>query len=84
MGTFNLCLNQTIQPYKAEPEALQIIWKAFWQVCGIWTTVSAYIKVQGLFIRHIINYTGYNQKWNVNQIRSTQWTVQKNKKNIYI
>ncbi len=39
---------------------------------------------QGFFIRHIINYTGYNQKWNVNQIRSTQWTVQKNKKNIYI
>ncbi len=36
-------------------------------------------KVQGLFIRHIINYTGYNQKRNVNQIRSAQWTVQKNK-----
>ncbi len=36
-------------------------------------------KVQGFFIRHIINYTGYNQKWNVNQIRSAQWTVQKNK-----
>ncbi len=25
---------------------------------------------QGLFIRHILNYTGYNQKWNVNQDRS--------------
>ncbi len=37
------------------------------------------IKVQGFFILHIINYTGYNQKWNVNQIRSAQWTVQKNK-----
>ncbi len=35
-------------------------------------------KVQGLFIRHILNYTGYNQKWNVNQVRSAQWTVQKN------
>ncbi len=23
---------------------------------------------------HIINYTGYNQKWNVNQIRSAQWS----------
>ncbi len=37
------------------------------------------LKVQGLFIRHILNYTGYNQKWNVNQDRSAQWTVQKNK-----
>ncbi len=31
---------------------------------------------QGFFICHIINYTGYNQKWNVGQIRSAQWTVQ--------
>ncbi len=23
------------------------------------------IKVQCFFIRHILNYTGYNQKWNV-------------------
>ncbi len=38
-------------------------------------------KVQGLFIHHILNYTGYNQKWNVNQIRSAQWTVPK-KKNV--
>ncbi len=22
-------------------------------------------KVQGSFIRHILNYTGYNQEWNV-------------------
>ncbi len=22
-------------------------------------------KVQGSFIRHILNYTGYNQQWNV-------------------
>ncbi len=36
-------------------------------------------KVQGLFIRHKLNYTGYNQKWNVNQVRSAQWTVQKKK-----
>ncbi len=35
------------------------------------------LKVQGLFIRHILNYTGYNQKLNVNQVRSAQWTVQK-------
>ncbi len=41
-------------------------------------------KVQGFFICHIINYTGYNQKWNVNQIRSAQWTVQKNKNKNYI
>ncbi len=39
------------------------------------------VKVQGFFIRHILNYTGYNQKWNVNQVRSAQWTVQKNKSN---
>ncbi len=31
---------------------------------------------QGFFICHMINYTGYNQKWNVDQIRSAQWTVQ--------
>ncbi len=42
------------------------------------------IKVQGFFIRHIIYYTGYNQKWNVNQIRSAQWTVQKNKNNMKV
>ncbi len=35
---------------------------------------------QGFFICHIINYTGYNQKWNVDQIRSAQWTVQRIKK----
>ncbi len=34
-------------------------------------------KVQGFFICHMINYTGYNQKWNVGQIRSAQWTVQR-------
>ncbi len=34
-------------------------------------------RVQGFFICHIINYTGYNQKWNVDQIRSAQWTVQR-------
>ncbi len=44
----------------------------------VWRSAQ-YYKVQGFFIRHIINYTGYNQKWNVNQIRSAQWTVQKNK-----
>ncbi len=32
---------------------------------------------QGFFICHMINYTGYNQKWNVDQIRSAQWTVQR-------
>ncbi len=37
---------------------------------------------QGFFICHMINYTGYNQKWNVGQIRSAQWTVQRIKKNI--
>ncbi len=40
---------------------------------------------QGFFICHMINYTGYNQKWNVVQIRSAQWTVQRiKKKKIYI
>ncbi len=52
-----------------------IIWHFSNMKDSIWTN----IKVQGFFICHIINYTGYNQKWNVNQIRSTQWTVQKNK-----
>ncbi len=33
-------------------------------------------KVQGFFIGHILNYTEYNQQWNVSQVRSTQWTVQ--------
>ncbi len=28
--------------------------------------VFSQFKVQGLFIRHILNYTGYNQKLNVN------------------
>ncbi len=42
------------------------------------------VKVQGFFIRHIINYTGYNQKLNVNQIRSAQWTVQKNTNDIKV
>ncbi len=41
-------------------------------------------KVQDFFICHIINYTEYNQKWNENQIRSTQWTVQNNKNTNYI
>ncbi len=30
------------------------------------------VKVQGFFICHMINYTGYNQKWNVGQIRCIQ------------
>ncbi len=41
-------------------------------------------KVQGFFICHIINYTGYNQKWNVGQIRSAQWTVQRIKNYIKV
>ncbi len=41
-------------------------------------------RFQGFFICHMINYTGYNQKWNVGQIRSAQWTVQRIKKKIYI
>ncbi len=35
------------------------------------------LKVQGFFICHIINYTGYNQKWNVNKPGPFSWTVQK-------
>ncbi len=36
-------------------------------VCVYVCMYTVYIsKVQGLFIRHILNYTGYNQKWNVN------------------
>ncbi len=30
----------------------------------LWCSTDVF-KVQGFFIRHIINYTGYNQKWNV-------------------
>ncbi len=43
-----------------------------------------WVRTQGFFIRHILNYTGYNQKWNVNQVRSAQWTVQKNKNKIKV
>ncbi len=32
-------------------------------------------RIQG-FIRHKLNYTEYNQYWNVSQVRSAQWTVQ--------
>ncbi len=39
--------------------------------------LETHFKVQGFFICHMINYTGYNQKWNVGQIRSAQWTVQR-------
>ncbi len=42
--------------------------------------IPAFNKVQGFFICHMINYTGYNQKWNVGRIRSAQWTVQRIKK----
>ncbi len=34
--------------------------------CIVFTQITASdFKVQGFFIRHILNYTGYNQKWNV-------------------
>ncbi len=52
------------------PKCFTIMWG------GLSSTTT---KVQGLFIRHILNYTGYNQKRNVNEVRSAQWTVQKNK-----
>ncbi len=32
---------------------------------GFWKEFQSDFKVQGFFICHIINYTGYNQKWNV-------------------
>ncbi len=37
---------------------------------NVWTfnlflNIGSRFKVQGFFICHIINYTGYNQKWNV-------------------
>ncbi len=48
------------------------------------TFISILILFQGFFICHIINYTGYNQKWNVGQIRSAQWTVQRIKKYIKV
>ncbi len=35
---------------------------------------SEWFKVQGFFICHMINYTGYNQKWNVGQIRKCRST----------
>ncbi len=53
--------------------------KQLFEIVIIFYTFSS--KVQGFFIRHMINYTG---KWNVNQIRSAQWTVQKNKNKNYI
>ncbi len=45
----------------------------------LWAVIGYWLLVQGLFIRHILNYTGYNQKLNANQVSSAQWTVQKNK-----
>ncbi len=48
--------------------------------CHIYIQWGKKVFSQGFFICHMINYTGYNQKWNVHQIRSAQWTVQKNKK----
>ncbi len=52
--------------------------------CSYQVALKTLIKVQGFFICHIINYTGYNQKWNVDQIRSAQWAVQKNKNYIKV
>ncbi len=45
------------------------------KVQGLFICIFVYTKIR-LFIRIILNYTGYNQKWNVNQVRSAQWTVQ--------
>ncbi len=39
-------------------------------LCFFETDESIIIKVQGFFICHIINYTGYNQKWNVKRHRT--------------
>ncbi len=33
-----------------------------------WTKKTYVYQGQGFFICHIINYTGYNQKWNVDYI----------------
>ncbi len=48
--------------------------------CGAFS--SRPLAVQGsrfFIICHIHNHTGYNRQWNVNQDRSAQWKVQKNK-----
>ncbi len=61
------------------------IWIVSCKSCAFMSSIGKF-KVQGFFICHMINYTGYNQKWNVGQIRSAQWTVQrikKNKKTLY-
>ncbi len=44
--------------------------------CKCFNLLFSNSKVQGFFIGHILNYTEYNQQWNVSQVRSTQWTVQ--------
>ncbi len=36
--------------------------------------IRCWFKVQGFFICHMINYTGYNQKWNVVNVGSTSTT----------
>ncbi len=66
-----------------DPSWLTFCWRRVLPLKRL-SSSSGVIKVQGFFICHIINYTGYNQKWNVNQIRSAQWTVQKNKNKNYI
>ncbi len=54
--------------------------RALLSTCVLWCCTQLQGQGQGFFICHMINYTGYNQKWNVGQIRSAQWTVQRIKK----
>ncbi len=70
-------LGSTFQS-KWSPVALFILPEILMCVSSI-LLLSSRFKVQGFFICHMINYTGYNQKWNVGQIRSAQWTVQRKK-----
>ncbi len=55
-------------------------------LCGLMNTEHQFefqlpepprFKVQGSFIRHILNYTGYNQKWNaLSALLRLHWMIQ--------
>ncbi len=78
--TYNIYIYICILPFVCSRDMLQLFGKGNWfplEICFKFTQCIYNCKGQGSFICHMINYTGYNQKWNVDQIRSAQWTVQR-------
>ncbi len=62
---------------KWEQAMERVTWKDIWKwnpqrIKFLIQGVYDILKVQGFFICHIINYTGYNQKWNVESPMSIQ------------